>query len=337
MNHSTLATWSRRLAAVMALAAAGASMHMSPASAVTGGSSDGNAHPYAVGIIQPGHSSIGCSGVLDHAGASPPEVLTAAHCLYTGSISGRATVVFTGSAPSARRTIAADVQIDPRYSQSTHMHDLAVLRLASAAPVAAASLAAVGTLDRSPSRSYVTVGYGEPYRGQRRSATESLVRVSQGWLSLTHGTGNSCNGDSGGPDLLPGSSTVVAMTDQGSCTDSQDLRLDTTWARAFIAQAAGASVPASLSRNRIPLGQSVSLRTTLPARAAGRTLLRQGFYSGAWHTWASQVVRRDGTASFVIAQQAQHRPLPALPDSEPRCRCGRQPHARPCRVLNAVA
>jgi hypothetical protein len=33
---------------------------------------------------------------------------------------------------------------------------------------------------------------------------------------------------------------------------------------------------------------------------AGRTVYRQGFYSGAWHTWATTKVSAAGTYSFAI-------------------------------------
>ena len=267
------------------------------AGAVTGGAPDGAAHPYAVGIIRPGASSIGCSGVLVQPPGQVPVVLTAAHCVYgSGALSGRAAAVFTGT---TRRSVGARFHVDPRYQPGTHLHDLAVLSLDSPAPVAGAAVAPVGTLDRPPS-SVTTVGYGDPYRGQRRQATELLVRVSPDWLFLRQGTGNSCGGDSGGPDLLPGRAVVVALTDQGSCTDSQDLRLDTVAAHTFITQVAAASVPARLSQAHIALGQATSLRVAAPVPFRGRTVLRQGWYAGAWHTWSRTVVGSNGVTTFTI-------------------------------------
>lgn len=272
----------------------------SPALAVSGGTPDGGAHPYVVGIVAAGHSAMSCTGVLVQRDSTRSVVVTAAHCLYgQGARSGRATVVFTSGAGSANWSIPANYDLDPAYAPRLNLlHDVAVLTLSTSPPVAGARLAPIGTLDRSRAASFVTVGYGDPHRGQRWSASEDRVRTTQDWLYLRQGTGNSCSGDSGGPDLMPGGGPVVALTDQGSCTDSQDVRLDTAPAQDFINRIAG--VQASLSRSSVPAGRSTVLSAVLQSRAAGRVILRQGFYSGTWHTWATGVVHSDGTAAFTI-------------------------------------
>jgi hypothetical protein len=272
------------------------------AGAVTGGTPDGAAHPYAVGIVVPGQTRIGCSGVLVRpSGGGPVVVLTAAHCLRAYGATGSARVSFASVANPGGPLIPARYLVDPDYfPDRSPLHDLAVLTFASRVPAGAATLAPVGLLDRTPSPQYITVGYGDPYRGQRRSARENRVGVGPTWLYLKQGTGNSCSADSGGPDLIPGTSTVVALTDLGSCSDSQDLRLDTRAVHDLIDRVAGLGVGATLVRPRISLGQSVVLRVTTVASAAGQRVLRQGYYSGGWHTWAIQTVRRDGTANFTI-------------------------------------
>lgn len=273
-----------------------------PAQAVTGGSPDGMAHPYVAGIMLPGQSRIGCSGVLVRPPSGGPSVvLTAAHCLSSYGANGAVRVSFAADATTSGGFVSAWYHIDPDYQPGTsHLHDIAVLRFADRVLTSPANLPSVGLLDRSPSQRFLTVGYGDPHRGQRRSATENLVQVSGAWLFLRQGSGNSCSGDSGGPDLLPGSATVVALTDQGSCSNSQDFRLDTQAVRDFVDRAAGLKLIGVLSRSRISLGDSVVLRATTATSAAGRQALRQGYYSGAWHTWASRTVGRDGTVSFPI-------------------------------------
>jgi len=286
---------------VLIVAAAAPVVAPGPARAVTGGQPDGAAHPYAVGIVEPGQTGIGCSGVLVRPRAGgPPVVLTAAHCLARFGSRGTVHVVFGAGASTGSRPLAGVYQVNPAYRPTDHLHDIAVVRLGVPAPTAPATLAPIGTLDRVSPGSLVTLGFGAPFHGQRRSATELLVSVTPDWVFLRQGSGNSCSGDSGGPDLLPGSSTVVALTDQGSCSDSQDLRLDTATSQSFIARAAGVEVHAQLSRSQVPAWGSVALHVTTSPHVAGRRALRQGWYDGAWHTWASALTSANGTVTFTI-------------------------------------
>jgi hypothetical protein len=64
------------------------------------------------------------------------------------------------------------------------------------------------------------------------------VEVVTSWSSwrlyLRPGSGNTCDADSGAPDLIPGTRQIVALTDMGTCSRDEDTRLDGGSARSFI-------------------------------------------------------------------------------------------------------
>jgi hypothetical protein len=206
------------------------------ADAVTGGQYDGQHHPYVAMLIPPGSSTPSCSGVLVKQGSGNSVVLLTAHCFAgTGRRSGTGyTLTFDPTARADSARAPGTFYIDPRYRRPGDVHDLAVFVLARRAPAAAARLAPVGYLDRAGPSSLTTVGAGDPHRGQRRSAAEVTSGRDSSWQYLRPGTGNSCDFDSGGPDLMPGSAVVVALTDQGTCSWDQDLRVDTGEAHHFV-------------------------------------------------------------------------------------------------------
>ncbi|MDQ6642549.1 MAG: trypsin-like serine protease [Actinomycetota bacterium] len=213
---------------------------------VTGGGGDGTDHPYVAMVIRPGSSSPSCTGVLVQADNGSPVVLTDAHCLYRGRHTGsgvRVTFVpdFTSTAP----TFSGTFSVDPGYDARTHLHDVAVITLSRSAGINPAHLAPLESVSRIMINSYVdTVGMGKPHWGHRRAATERVTRRSAAWIYLVPGNGNTCSGDSGGPDLIRGTSTVVALTNQGTCAYDQDTRLETTiGSRSFIDRAAGLPGP----------------------------------------------------------------------------------------------
>ncbi|MBC7678841.1 MAG: fibronectin type III domain-containing protein, partial [Pseudorhodobacter sp.] len=59
-------------------------------------------------------------------------------------------------------------------------------------------------------------------------------------------------------------------------------------------------VTATLTAGAVPLGQSVVLAGRTSRAAVGARVLRQGYYSGAWHTWAVAVVQSTGGFRFVV-------------------------------------
>jgi len=193
-------------------------------------------------IVPPGGSRPTCTGVLVRADNGAAVVLTDAHCLFrNGQYTGTGvSVTFAADFSASAPRLAGRFTIDPLYNASTHLHDVAVIRLSTGSGVAPARLSALGAAATTVGTYVDTVGTGAPYSGHRRSATEFVTSVSAAWLYLRPGSGNSCGGDSGGPDLFRGSSTVLALTNQGTCSYDQDTRLDTTiGSRSFIDYTAG--------------------------------------------------------------------------------------------------
>jgi len=229
-------------AVVLALA-----LMVSPVLTVTNGQPDGTRHP-AVGILiqfVPGTDIIGvCSG----AALTDRTFLTAAHCADPDQ------PVFVSYKSAPPFSLATD------FTQGTFhphpdwcmgcepglpgfdTHDVAVVVLDSPRnPGAFLELPATNLVDTLPMRTPITVvGYGvqgfirgggrpqDIFLFTRYFAPSQLVQsnnVSSGeFIKLTanpaQGKGGICFGDSGGPDILQGTSTVLAVNSyvtNGNC------------------------------------------------------------------------------------------------------------------------
>lgn len=224
-----------RLALPLAVALTAVVAAAGPGGAVTGGSYDYGNHPYVVALIYPRHFSTACSGVYLAAPNGRRVVLTDAHCVP--------------ATPGALMKVYFGRQYTPSsyvhwgrayrhwaYSPSTHAHDLAVIVLTHPPRWPAAYLPWIG--HSTWHSSLTAVGFGDPYRNQRRSATERVTGHDDKWLYLRYGTGNTCSGDSGGPDMIPGTQQVAALTDEGTCSWDQDTRTD-TWDVRYMANHTG--------------------------------------------------------------------------------------------------
>lgn len=231
-------------AAVAALVAAG--LLTAPAGrAMVGGTLDRRAHPYVGALFYPGSPVPTCSGALVSSTRYGAVFLTAAHCVPSGvpGVSGgvrdgaRVRVSF-GSVATLATSIPGTFHPDPAYDASAaDPHDLAIVVLDRLPDVAPIRVADVGTADRLPAGSPVTtVGYGITRWMLRDQATEVVTHADPVWLYLVKGSGNSCEFDSGGPDLVPSprGPAVVSLTDEGNCKDAQDYRVDTVQAHRFI-------------------------------------------------------------------------------------------------------
>jgi secreted trypsin-like serine protease len=223
------------------------------AQGVIGGNLDAGQHPASGALLIPSPNGLvpECSGVL----ISPRVFLTAGHCTNHALAAGGAYVVFgDGLDPGSWTPIHGTAVTDPAFGHdSSDPHDLGVIVLDQDAPVAPATLPAAGAADRlaKDAVALLSVGYGYSdrlgkgflYDGLRHAAampvmsqTATLLRVS------SHSGAQLCFGDSGGPQYLPGTSTVVSVTSGGNpvCKgNATATRLDSASARGFLSSFAG--------------------------------------------------------------------------------------------------
>jgi len=212
-------------------ALAAALVTVSTAAAVTGGSVDGDAHPYVGALVVDG--SVQCSGVL----VAPTVFATAGHCGVDGS---RVSVSFDSKLGDGWTLQQGTLEVD-----SAKGADLAVVVLDAPAAVAPAALPAAGSAGSLGKGALVTtVGYGYSgwaadgsfvYDGFRHAASSPVLRVAKATLVISTSTAGPCMGDSGGPQLA--GSVVLSVTSTGSndCSGrAEGYRLDTPSARAFL-------------------------------------------------------------------------------------------------------
>ena len=216
---------------------------------VTNGTPDGTRHPFVGTVIQfiPNTDLISiCSG----AALSSTRFLTAAHCADPAA--GPVFVTYKNAPPfSLANDFTPGIFVpNPDWCegcapglQGFDSHDVAVVALLSPKPVSTgyAALPAAGLVDTLPMMTGVDiVGYGvqgfihgggqpeQVFLFTRYFAPSQLIQssnlASREFIKLTanpsKGTGGVCFGDSGGPDVLSGSRTVLAVNSfvtNGNC------------------------------------------------------------------------------------------------------------------------
>jgi hypothetical protein len=223
-----------------------AALIVTPATAITNGQPDAGRHPY-VGLIvfddAPGHPAWRCSGSL----LSPSVVLTASHCT-DGAVAARVWFAEDLTANSEYPFSGATSydglpHTNPDFCMGCRpglpgfdYRDVGVVTLTEPVPTSVvgqyATLPAAGLIDFLKNKTPLDlVGYGvqEQIHGGgppvwaglriRLYATSELVsgqfahsaEFIKVALNPGGGSGGTCFGDSGGPDLLRGSTTVLAI------------------------------------------------------------------------------------------------------------------------------
>jgi len=215
---------------------------------VTNGQPDGNRHPYVGVVIQPIPDMPGFVSVCSGAALSATKFLTAAHC---ADPSQPVFVSYKSGPPFSLSKDFTPGSFHPNPDwcigcgpglPGFDTHDVAVVTLFSQSnPGQFAKLPAAGLVDTLPMGTGVDlVGYGVqgfiPGGGPKQQiflftryfAPSQLIqsnnRTSAEFIKLTanpsKGTGGICFGDSGGPDILSGTRTVLAVNSyvtNGNC------------------------------------------------------------------------------------------------------------------------
>jgi V8-like Glu-specific endopeptidase len=202
------------------------SQHREP---IVGGSTT-TAFPAVGAIIYQGDTW--CTGTV----VAPRTVITAAHCVKGFSASQMKFVIGAKvSAPTATLNVAS-AKFHPSYNESQLTNDIAVLTLASDAPVTPMKI--VADLDASyAGDELVFVGFGasngvqQTGYGTKRFVNMVIENISATQFEYSTPGKNTCNGDSGGPAFLQhnGDLYLAGVTSYGdqNCTQyGVDTRVD---------------------------------------------------------------------------------------------------------------
>jgi secreted trypsin-like serine protease len=236
------------------------------ATAITGGTVDGNRHPQVGAMLADFGDGLDilCTGTL----ISPRVFLSASHCTdYLRQVGIGQHDVYVTFDPEWDPANPGTSYRGTYYTNSlfgsggeNDPHDISVIVLDQPVTgITPAQLPTAGLLNRTSLRGaqFTAVGYGTVrdvhttgphalyFDGVRRWVTQGFLSLQPAWLLLSMnfstGSGGTCYGDSGGPHFYggPDSNKLVATTITGDAqcvATDKDYRLDTPSAVSFLSQ-----------------------------------------------------------------------------------------------------
>jgi hypothetical protein len=190
---------------------------------------DDNADPAVVALLLNG--SVYCTGVL----LTNNVVATAAHCV----IPTPPEQVYFGSDPSSKKGTFISVtttRAHPDFDEDTLVNDIAVLGLASTAPVAPLNIFVKEFDDSYIGLEIRLIGFGATAgdgsgKLRKRTGTTAITSYTNDDFRFRPAPAQTCVGDSGGPAVaqIGDHEAVIGLTSSGdsSCsTYGRDMRID---------------------------------------------------------------------------------------------------------------
>ncbi|RLN49492.1 hypothetical protein BBJ28_00011121 [Nothophytophthora sp. Chile5] len=195
-----------------------------------GSEADASLYPYIVSLREEAGGTTYCGGTL----IASQYVLTAGHCVKTDGTAMYASVgsAYGSGTDEGEQILVTEGYVHPMYNKSTHLYDVGVLKLETAASESTLALCAADGSDETVGTVATVRGWGLTENGSESETLQEVNvaiisnadcnkeyddRITDGMLCAGDGNGkDSCNGDSGGP-LMANDVLVGLVSWGGEC------------------------------------------------------------------------------------------------------------------------